>query len=112
MDDAMKVRSGNFFSNIPRHMDDEVFDTILASNSFEIKRIVSKGNQSPPDYWYDQAKNEWLMVLKGAAGLKFENSKKLVEMMPGDYVHIPAHCKHRLEWTDPDAETVWLAVYY
>jgi len=112
MNDAIKIKSGNFFSNIPRRIDDEVFDTILASSGCEIKRIISKGNHSPSDHWYDQNKNEWVMVLKGAAVLKFENSKKIVEMMPGDYVHIPARCKHRVEWTDPDVETIWLAVYY
>jgi len=112
MNDAIKIKSGNVFSNIPRYIDDEVFDTILASSDCEIKRIISKGNHSPSNYWYDQNKNEWVMVLKGAAVLKFKNSKKIVEMMAGDYVHIPAHCKHRVEWTDPDVETIWLAVYY
>ena len=112
MNEAIKINSGNFFTDIPRHIDDEVFDTILASDGCEIKRIISKGNQSPPNYWYDQERNEWVMVLKGAAALKFKNSKKIVEMMPGDYVHIPAHCKHRVEWTDPDVATIWLAMYY
>lgn len=112
MNDAVKITPGNLFSNIPRHMSDEVFDTILSSDGLVIKRIVSKGHQSPPNYWYDQERNEWVMVLKGAAALRFENSKKIIEMMPGDYVHIPAHCKHRVEWTDPNIETIWLAVYY
>ena len=112
MNEAIKINSGNFFANIPRNIDDEVFDTILASDGCEIKRIISKGHQSSPNYWYDQERNEWVMVLKGAAALKFENSKKILEMMPGDYVHIPAHCKHRVEWTDPDVETIWLAMYF
>jgi cupin 2 domain-containing protein len=112
INDAIKIKSGNMFSGIPRHMDDEVFDTILASDRCEIKRIISKGNQSPPDYWYDQERNEWVMVLKGAAKLKFKNGNTIVAMMPGDYVMIPAHCQHRVEWTDPDGETIWLAVHY
>ena len=112
MDEAAKIKSGNIFSSIPHHMSDEVFDTILASDGCEIERIISKGHQSPPHYWYDQGKNEWVMVLKGSAALKFKNSKKIVEMMPGDYVLIPAHCKHRVEWTDPEVETIWLAVYF
>jgi len=112
MNEALKMNYGNFFSDIPRDIDDEVFDTILSPGHFEIKRIISKGNQSPPDYWYDQERNEWVMVLKGAAALKFENNRKTVKMIPGDFIHIPAHCKHRVEWTDPDAETIWLAVYY
>jgi cupin 2 domain-containing protein len=112
MNESMKIKSGNLFSNIPLHADDEIFDTILASDGCKIKRIISRGNQSPPDYWYDQERNEWVMVLKGSAALKFENSKKIVEMMPGDYVYIPSHCKHRVEWTDPEVETIWLAVYF
>jgi cupin 2 domain-containing protein len=112
MNETIKINSGNLFSNIPHHMGDEVFDTILAFDGCEIKRIISKGHQSPPDYWYDQERNEWVVVLKGAAALKFKNEDNVVEMMPGSYVHIPAHCKHRVEWTDPDVETIWLAMYY
>jgi cupin 2 domain-containing protein len=112
MDEAIKIKSGNFFSGITRHMGDEVFDTILASDGCEIERIISKGHQSPSGYWYDQERNEWVMVLKGSAALKFKNSKEIVEMMPGDYVLIPAHCKHRVERTDPEVETIWLAVYF
>ena len=57
-------------------------------------------------------KNEWVMVLKGSAGLRLENDKEIIKMMPGDYINIPAHCKHRVEWTDPDIETIWLAIHY
>jgi len=112
MNDAKKIKSGNFFSSIPRHISDEVFDTILASDGCEIERIISRGHRSPTDYWYDQERNEWVMVLKGSAALKFKNSKEIIEMIPGDYVLIPAHCKHRVEWTDPEVETIWLAVYF
>lgn len=112
MNKRPKVVSGNFFSDIPLPVDDEVFDTILAENGFEIKRIISKGQKSPTEFWYDQEENEWVMVLKGAAKLKFKDQQSIVEMMPGTYIHIPAHCKHRVEWTDPDVETIWLAIYY
>jgi len=112
MNEAVKIKSGNLFSSIPRHMSDEVFDTVLASDGCEIERIISKGHQSPPDYWYDQERNEWVMVLKGASKLKFKDDQSIVEMMPGDFICIPAHCKHRVEWTDPDVETIWLAIFY
>jgi cupin 2 domain-containing protein len=112
MNDTIKVAYGNLFSHIPLAIDDEVFDTILSSDRCEIERIISKGHKSPSDYWYDQERNEWVMVLKGAAKLKFKKDNKIIEMLPGDYLLIPAHCKHRVEWTDPIVETIWLAVYY
>ena len=112
MSDAMKVASGHFFSQIPDAIDDEVFDTILSSNRCEIQRIISKGHKTPSDYWYDQERNEWVMVLKGAAKLNFKNHNKTIEMIAGDYLLIPAHCKHRVEWTDPEVETIWLAVHF
>ena len=70
MNESIKIKSGNLFSNIPLHIDDEIFDTILASDGFEIKRIISKGNQSPPDYWYDQERNEWVMVPASAGSTR------------------------------------------
>jgi cupin 2 domain-containing protein len=112
MNDTIKVASGNLFSRLPLDIDDEVFDTILSSDHFKIERIISKGHKSPSDSWYDQERNEWVVVLKGAAKLKFKKDGKIIEMMPGDYLIIPAHCKHRVEWTDPDVETIWLAVHY
>lgn len=112
MNDDKKITIGNLFSILPDQIDRESFETILSSESFKIERIVSKGHSSPEDYWYDQNKHEWVMVLKGSAGLRFENEQDIIKMMPGDYVNIPAHCKHRVEWTDPDVETIWLAVHY
>ena len=31
-------------------------------------------------------------------------------LAPGDYIEIPPHVRHRVEWTDADWPTVWLAV--
>jgi cupin 2 domain-containing protein len=30
----------------------------------------------------------------------------------GDYLHIPAHLRHRVEWTAENEVTVWLAVHH
>lgn len=75
-----------------------------------IGRIVSHGHASPDGFWYDQARAEWVVVLKGAARLRFEDG--VLEMRPGSFMNIPAHRKHRVEWTTPCEPTVWLAVFY
>lgn len=100
----------NLFTGLPANLPDELLTTLLKGANFRIERIVSHGHTSPEEFWYDQNENEWVIVLKGAATLRFEDS--VVEMKPGDFVNIPAHRKHRVEWTTPDELTIWLAVFY
>ena len=76
-----------------------------------IERIISTGQKSPESGWYDQDDNEWVMVLKGAARLSFDD-RTSVHLREGDFINIPAHKRHRVDWTDPDKETIWLAVHY
>jgi len=102
----------NVFSRIPKQVPQEIFEEIVRAESCVIERIISKGHSTPDGHWYDQDKDEWVILLKGSAGLLFEGSPSPVELRPGDYVNIPAHLKHRVEWTDQTQETIWLAVYY
>jgi cupin 2 domain-containing protein len=102
----------NIYSSIPATLTQELFQDILITDTFKVKRIVSKGHASPKDFWYDQEHNEWVILLKGRAGLLFEKSNHIIELTPGDYINIPAHLKHRVEWTDPDIETVWLEILW
>ena len=102
----------NIFKNIPEHLPEELFQEILKTENIKVERIVSKGHSSPDNFWYDQEENEWVILLKGSAGLLFEEDGKVVILKPGDYINIPSHTKHRVEWTDQDMVTVWLAVYY
>ena len=88
----------------------EVFDTLAAAGPVRIERIVSHGQASPEDFWYDQAQAEWVMVVQGAARLAFADGE--VALAAGDWLTIPAHCRHRVAWTAPDQDTVWLAVFY
>ena len=74
--------------------------------------MIRHGHASPPDFWYDQPQHEWVVLLTGAARLRFEGDEQPVEMRPGDHVTIPAHRRHRVEWTAPSQETVWLALHY
>ena len=104
----------NIFKKIPFDLPDELIEKIAedANKDITIERIISCGHASPPDFWYDQDKNEFVIVLKGKAGLLFKDRDKIIEMSPGDYVEIPAHTLHRVEWTSAEEDTVWLAVQY
>ena len=95
---------------IPANLPSELVTTLLTSENVRIERIVSHGHASPQGFWFDQDQHEWVMVLKGAARLRFED--ETVEMQPGDFMNVPAHAKHRVEWTTPDEPTIWLAVHY
>ncbi len=90
---------------------DEQVSEILACPGFKIERIVSTGQASPAGFWYDQAFDEWVMILKGAARLRFESEASARVLAAGDYVFIPAHARHRVEWTSVDEPAVWLAVH-
>ncbi len=101
---------GNLFADLPASIPDELTETLLKADSIRIERIVSRGQSSPDNFWYDQDEHEWVVVLQGAARLAFED--ELIELKPGDFVNIPAHRQHRVEWTTPDEPTIWLAVFY
>ncbi len=101
----------NLFSDLPRHSSNEEFTTLLEGRAFKLERIVSTGQASPPGQWYDQDRDEWVVLLAGSADLRYENEQP-VRLEPGDWLHIPAHRRHRVEWTDPDRPTVWLALHF
>ena len=92
--------------------DQELFEILLETPAIRIERITSHGHVSPKDFWYDQERHEMVFLLRGSAALRFEDEHEVFTMEPGDFVNIPAHRRHRVEWTDPDQPTVWLAVHY
>ena len=100
------------FCDIPDRLPEELSETLVDAGSVRIERIVSAGHASPEGFWYDQSQHEWVVVLRGAARLRFEDEDDLLDMGPGDFVNIPAHKRHRVEWTTPHGPTVWLAVHY
>lgn len=105
------MKSGNLLYGIPADLSEEYFETLVSHQCVRIERIVSKGNRSPEKGWYDQPQPEWVVVLRGAARLEFADGKHF-DLFAGDYINIPARTKHKVAWTDPDQETVWLAVHY
>ena len=101
----------NIFDAIPANLKDEVFEHLVDTSKVKIERIISKGHQSPESGWHDQDKNEWVMLLKGEAVLLFED-KSTATLKAGDYINLVAHTKHKVKWTTPESETIWLAVHY
>ena len=101
----------NLLTPLPDHIDHEQVEELLSQPNVKIERILSKGQTSPETGWYDQDKNEWVVVLQGAGDITFDDGDK-VRLQPGDHLNIPAHRRHKVSWTDPDSVTVWLAVFY
>ncbi|MDN3612477.1 cupin domain-containing protein [Vibrio ostreicida] len=101
----------NLFHPLPNALAEEVVDDLLTGSQFRVERIVSKGQQSPADFWYEQAEHEWVVVLKGHARLQYTHGEE-VELKAGDTLNIPAYTKHRVSYTDKEVETIWLAIFY
>ncbi|WP_442754252.1 cupin domain-containing protein [Methylocystis sp. JAN1] len=103
--------AGNLFMNVSERLAEEEITTLAEFPGARIERIVSTGQASPPGFWYDQEQAEWVVLLSGSAGLLFEGEAAPRILHPGDYVEIPAHARHRVEWTGAEGPTVWLAVH-
>ena len=101
----------NLFADIPESLDEELFDTLVSGADLRIGRIVSCGHASPEQGWYEQDRDEWVLLLRGAAVIAYPDGRE-VRLGDGDYLHLPAHRRHRVSWTDPERATVWLAVHY
>ncbi len=100
----------SLFAGLPPLAAGEVVEALPSGAGVRVERIVSRGHASPAGFWYDQDRAEFVVLLSGAARLRFEDGE--VELVPGSYLHIPAHVRHRVEWTAPDEPTVWLAVHH
>jgi cupin 2 domain-containing protein len=103
--------SGNLFADIPGETPDESCTQIVRSENIRIERIVSWGQASPPGFWYDQEMDEWVLLVKGSASLRFIDGREIA-LTPGDHLLIPRHMRHRVERTAPEGETIWLAIHY
>ncbi len=102
------MTSDNLFSDLPAELPSELFVTLLQSAQVRIEKIVSYGHASPDGFWYDQDEHEWVVVLRGMARLTIED--ECVALKTGDFINIPAHRRHRVEWTTSDEPTIWLAI--
>lgn len=101
---------GTLQHGIPTALPDELITTLCASPGARIERIVSRGHRSPAGFWYDQAQDEFVLLVQGAARLEVEGRGEL-SLQAGDWLDLPAHTRHRVSWTDPARDTIWLAVF-
>ncbi len=106
------MSDGNLLADVPVALAGEEIRALLATSDLRIERIVSTGQASPPGFWYDQDWAEWVLVVAGQAGLLIDGEAAPRVLEPGSYVHLPAHCRHRVEWTSTEMPTVWLAVHH
>ena len=105
------IESGNLFAPEATNRPDEEFATLFEGQGLRIERILSTGQASPPGFWYDQGWTEVVVLLSGSAGLLLEGEDAPRVLRPGDFVVLPPHRRHRVEWTDAAAPTVWLAAH-
>jgi cupin 2 domain-containing protein len=108
----VKPDGGNIYAQVERSLENEEFRNLVASKRVKIERIVSTAHKTPQGEWLEQARAEWVIVLKGSAGLLIEGEAVPRALGPGDYLNIPERCRHRVEWTAKDEPTIWLAVHY
>ena len=106
-----KLKGGNIYSKIPGKKDKEIFQTLLVNKKVKIERVVSQGQITEKEKWLKEARDEWVLVLKGAGKLRFSKDNRLIKLKAGDYVLIPAYTAHRVEWTSLREKTIWLVVY-
>ena len=104
---ALGVRVRNLFADLREPATGEDFAELLRLRNLRIERIVSSA--SPDSALYDQAQDEWVILLEGRATLQIAGAT--VDLGPGDYLCIPAHTPHRVLATVPAPRCVWLAMH-
>jgi cupin 2 domain-containing protein len=102
----------NLLRDLPEASAAEIIEALATRPRLRIERITSFGHASPPGFWYDQDETEWVLLLAGAARLRFEDEPEARVLGAGDWVEIAAHRRHRVDWTDPARPTVWLAMFH
>lgn len=105
------LKINSIFDNVIQS-EQEIIEKLITQAYFTLERIVSTGQATPAGQWYDQEQDEWVILLSGSAGLLFAEENTIRILAPGDYIHIKAHQRHRVEWTDSSQPTVWLALHY
>ena len=105
------MRPRNLLADVPRTLPAELVEELFRTPGARLERIVSRGHRTPDGEWYDQEWDEWVVVLSGSATLRIEGEPAVIALAAGDSLFLPARVRHRVEWTDPAVNTVWLALH-
>ena len=103
--------ASNIFDGIPDTLPEELFDTLLENQHLKLERIISYAHITPEGKWYNQAQDEWVILLKGQARIAYKDGHETY-LKTGDHLLIPAHTPHRVSWTGPKEHCVWLALHF
>lgn len=106
------ARGGNLLADLPDARQAEMLQCLLEQGPVRVERIVSRGQATPAGTWYDQDHAEWVLLVTGGAVLHLDGEAASRRLDPGDWLYLPAHCRHRVVWTMPEQETVWLALHW
>ena len=107
----MDHATGHLLTDLPTALAAEQFDTLLQDEDCRLERIISIGHATAPGDWFDQDEDEWVVVLQGRAAVRFADEAVARSLAAGDYLWIPARCRHRVEWTSATPPVVWLALH-
>jgi cupin 2 domain-containing protein len=88
----------------------EIFQNILSGKRIKLERIISSGQTTPDGIWLSEKTDEWVILLKGRAGISFHSGEK-IKLEEGDYILIKSGTKHRVSYTSKNPECIWLAIH-
>ena len=97
----------NIFIPNQTNPEEEQFDTLLQTANIHIEKITSHGQSS--DKWYEQEKDEWVVLIEGEGELLFKDGTK-VKLLKGEHVYIPKMKRHKVIYTSSPA--IWLAIHF
>jgi cupin 2 domain-containing protein len=107
------IESGSLGRDLPRRsLPEELKHVLVDRPPLSIERIISTGQITPSTQWYDQERDEFVLLVAGAARLLIEDEAQERVLAPGDWILLPAHCRHRVTFTQAEPPTIWLAIHF
>ena len=120
----------NIYDKIPESITEEIIEIMYQNPHCKVERIISNGQITTENEWYDQDQEEWIILVQGEATiliekLQEESSDKCnilncnikeescdkVHMVKGDTLLIKSHQKHRVIYTSQNPLCIWLCVF-